>query len=50
VKNNNDWKSLIWSKLGNILLDFPEFAFLLKIAGGVILIIVAYFVLKFFLR
>jgi hypothetical protein len=49
MENTNDWKAVIWRKLGNVLLDFPEFAFLLKIAGGVLLLVIAYFVIRFFL-
>jgi hypothetical protein len=49
MENNEDWKVVVWKKIENIFFLNPEFAFLFKIAGGVLLLVIAYFVIKFIL-
>jgi hypothetical protein len=49
MENNENLATIIWRKLANILLDFPEFVFLLKIFGGLILLGIAYLIIKGFM-
>ena len=49
MKNGDYWVAIIWRKIIGIFLDFPEFVFLLKILGGLLLLGIAYLVIKGFL-
>ena len=47
--DNSDWKMIVWRKLNNIVLDYPEFGFLFKIVGGLLGIGIVYLLMKIFL-
>jgi hypothetical protein len=50
MENQNNLKTTIFNKISDLMLSYPEFAFFMKIVGGLTLVGIIYLIVKFFTK